>query len=258
MCGPRCFGGSYYSVGFIRLSAPKELGSNLVTESCSKPYKSENVEGIKDLVRFLKHGKFFEEGDMSTPVDISRRIPALLSLPRAEWQSHLLVPNGTPSMVFMGNPTDTLQLIKKVRPSKRIASFQSTFVEQARVELDGAAKDATYFLKIRLTETTLRDDPSFTATECFLSKNAYFKELYPIQPMGNGECGIFLMNNCGESLADAIEQMNFHDFCGLFAVLWKVLMEITDTILHGDALPRNMVYNRSSHRLVLIDFDEGL
>ncbi len=83
--------------------------------------------------------------------------------------------------------------------------------------------------------------------------------MYPVEPAGDADSGLFLMNNCGVSLhqSEEFRKLSFRDFRACFAKLWKDISTVKDVFLHGDALPHNMVYNEGREKIMMIDIDEG-
>ena len=66
------------------------------------------------------------------------------------------------------------------------------------------------------------------------------------------------MNDCGTYInEETFANIDFGSFCGQFSNLWRKTTFLCDKFLHGDVLPHNMVYNKDTQELVLIDFDEG-
>lgn len=51
--------------------------------------------------------------------------------------------------------------------------------------------------------------------------------------------------------------MGFGSFLVSFASFGKKTMELSDIVMHGDALPHNMLYDEDSKEISLIDFDEA-
>lgn len=255
VCGPGCFTRrKQYSVGFVRLSAPRELGGSLVPEVFSTLHGIDSVAGIQRLICFLKIGNIVELEEQGAALQLNRRIPALLSLPGNLWESPFLVTNGSASMVFRGFGDQILGLLHQFRRpipyfEAFLSSAKSLFVEPSTI----------FYLKIRLKDTTLRQNPALTATVILKKYNDSFQELYPIDPIGDGDCGLFLMNDCGTSLRESekFKKLGFPAFCACFAAFWKNTVSLSDGFLHGDALPHNIVYNESTQKLVLIDADEG-
>ena len=257
VCGPGCFTRTKeYSVGFIRLSAPEHLGDSLVPQVYSSSHCVKSVAGIQQLVSFLKFGNAIEATRLKA-VHADCRIPALLSLPRKLWESPLLVSNGTASMVFRGFGADMLSLLLQIKRSIPLFKF---YVSSVKEFVNSKADGSIFFLKIRLKDTTLRENPASTVMVLLNEKADFFREMFPIDPTGDGNCGIILMNNCGDRLGDsaALRNLGFRAFCTRFAVLWQKTIAISDAVLHGDSLPHNIVYNAGSGILVLIDYDEGI
>lgn len=256
VCGPDCFHGKqHYSVGLVRLSAPNHLGESLVPSAFTRVYNISDVTGIQKLIGFLKIGKIIEMGESRAAVDRSRRIPALLSLPRTLWESTLLVANGTASMVFKGTGGEILGLLNQF--SRNLPSW-TAFYSMAK-ELLESKTAVTFYLKIRLKESTLRENPASAVVENQAIKNPLFKDLYPVDALGDANCALFLMNDCGAVLheSEKFMKLDFSAFCSHFSIFRKKVISGSGDFLHGDALPHNIVYNENTEKLFLIDLDEG-
>jgi hypothetical protein len=80
-CGSRCeYQNNTYSVGVIKLSAPKWLGEELKAETFVVTEETNNFLPMRFLIHFLKHGKQWSISN-SGRLDESRRIPSLLTFP---------------------------------------------------------------------------------------------------------------------------------------------------------------------------------
>lgn len=261
VCGRDCFGTSgKYAVGLVRLAAPLNLGSPLVPQVLTRFYDTDDVGGIQSLIRFLKTGKIIEPGDADQPVDPSRRIPALLTLPESLWESTLLVANGTASMVFKGNASDIRGLLGQFTPEATIF-YPGSFLPSVMSFLDQLADQVSrsFYLKIRLKDTTLREFPGKAIGMIKREANRIYRDLYCVDPAGDANFGIFLMNNRGTVLYKSLEfaKLDFAGFRVLYRTFWTETMTLCSFFLHGDALPHNIVYNEVAVELVLIDLDEG-
>lgn len=262
VCGPNCHPESdEYSIGYIRLAAPENLGGSLRAQTFSNDFKTDSVAGLQQLIYFLKFGKIVEQED--TAPHGGHRIPAFLSLPKKLWNSKLLVPNGTTSMVFKGTGDELLGLLEKVHITAGGTSRFDSFLLDAKEAFSNGG-DSIYYLKIRLRDTTFRDNPIYTASTIFTQYKDVFKKIYPmemfpIEPWGNANTGIFIMNNCGISLnqSEEFKKLSFSAFCECFAKLWEDMSSMKLVLLHGDALPHNMVYNENIQKIMIIDIDEG-
>ena len=255
ICGCRCsgIGPKKYAVCLVRLSAPTALGSSLLAQVFSKKCKTEDLSGVELLVRFLRCGKTLEVVGSSEPlVGASHRIPALLTLPEDLWADPSLVLNGTTSMVFKGD-SDVI--------SGHLKRFQLTgrdwrqFLFSTLDYLDRAEKKKSFYLKIRLKDTSLRPTPAISINAL---PDDQYDELYAVTPYGSDTVGVFLMNDCGTNInEETFVNTSFVTFCGLFSNLWRKTTSLCDKFFHGDVLPHNMVYNEATQELVLIDLDEG-
>ena len=164
ICGYGCFGAkkNEYAVGLVRLSAPEHLGDSLLSQVFWTQCRTDDLFGVQLLVHFIRNGKTQEVGgEIEQVIEASHRIPALLTLPEALWNSPHLVFNGTTSMVFYGNRDVITRLLDRFPPS--LGRRWKVFEGEVRVffkSLKPADSTKHFYLKVRLKDTSLRPNPA--------------------------------------------------------------------------------------------------
>ena len=262
LCGYGCFGAkkNEYAVGLVRLSAPEHLGDSLLSQVFWTQCRTDDLFGVQLLVHFLRNGKTQEiGGEIEQVIAASHRIPALLTLPEALWNSPHLVSNGTTSMVFCGNKDEITRLLERFPPSldRRWEIFEGQ-VSDFFKSLKPADSTKHFYLKVRLKDTSLRPNPANSVNELFGKYQQQYYDTYCVLPYGTDQLGVFLMHDCGDTVKEeTIVDLGFHKFCSIFSILWGETKSLCDSLFHGDALPHNLVYNAVSQKLTLIDLDEG-
>ena len=262
LCGYGCFGAkkNEYAVGLVRLSAPEHLGDSLLSQVFWTQCRTDDLFGVQLLVHFLRNGKTQEiGGEIEQVIAASHRIPALLTLPEALWNSPHLVSNGTTSMVFCGNKDEITLLLDRFPPSLG----QSWEIFEGQVSdffksLKPADSTKHFYLKVRLKDTSLRPNPAKSVIELFNKYQQHYYDTNCVLPYGTDQLGVFLMHDCGDAVKEeTIAALGFHKFCSIFSILWRETKSLCDSLFHGDALPDNLLYNTVSQKLTLIDLDEG-
>jgi len=197
-------------------------------------------------------------------LDDELRIPALLTVPEDLWETKELIRNGSASMVFKGNATVMRTLISRIRPRETLLtgfdSCMSSFNALCTNVMRSNEPERCFYLKIRLKDTSLRGYPIATSSVVKACHENVYNVVYPIDPVGDREVGIFLMNDCGAALHESSEfaLLNYGDFRRLYRSIWLRTIAMCNDVFHGDALPHNMVYNSVSREIVLIDLDEAV
>lgn len=114
VCGVRCSdqGGTFYTVGLLKLSAPQYLGDVMKAVRLSITSKVEDMFPLRMLIHFLVQGNRWSISDL--PVAKSP-IPCLFVLPTNLWSDdgsdRTLVIHGTLSIFFRINATGIDRLV---------------------------------------------------------------------------------------------------------------------------------------------------
>jgi RIO-like serine/threonine protein kinase len=83
--------------------------------------------------------------------------------------------------------------------------------------------------------------------------------IYLLAPFTSNDMGVVLMHNCGCPLQDVGK---FQDPKSIVQEFEKVIQTasflVDNGLPHGDVLPHNLVYNKETCAMSLIDIDEGV
>jgi hypothetical protein len=243
-------------VGLLKLTAPENLGGMLAVHCHTCFCKLNDPVGMQLLVKFLQDGRKMIKPQFHLAVE--QRIPALLSIPNDLWQDEGLVRNGTTSIVFEGTKSKITDLLAKFRI---VDEDWEPFVQSVEHFFENTGENP-YFLKIRTRDTSLRYNPADAARSLLRREDTsgIYNRLYCVKAYGNRNAGVFLMHHRGSHLTREIAtSLGFEQFRTLFDALVHQTLTMSEVLLHGDALPHNIVYNgRPEGGLTLIDIDEGV
>jgi hypothetical protein len=261
ICGCKCEDSDgNYTVGLVKLSAPKYLGDTFVSHCYSSEHPTDDMKGIHILVNFLQKGKTREPVNVKIPqdrVNVSRT-PALCMLPDTLWKDKCLIINGTTSVVFRGIKKEINRLLGEFQEKDPTWTFFMNSINKHIETLPLKFPERQFYLKVRLREASLQPMPVHALRTVLKDLPLRYKELYcRVIPYGTLDMGVFFMADCGSRVNNQfLNKITLKQLCTTFREFREEVLELSTHLSHGDVLPHNIVVT-DEDKLMLIDVDEG-